>query len=77
MEGCEWSADLVEAGVSAPGTADALLKATHIMKSRYAHLVTYIALKKLLQEAQEGMHPALTQEEWVASTKSLPLSTSG
>ena len=44
LEGSGWSTAIAEAGIATTGTADALLKAAHVTKSRYSHQVTYIAM---------------------------------
>ena len=40
LECSGWSTAIAEAGIATTGTADALLKAAHVTKSRYSHQVT-------------------------------------
>ena len=72
LQGSGWTDVIVEAGIATPGTADALLKSIHVTKSRYSHLITYVALNKLLQEAHEEMDPTMLMEEWVAFMANYP-----
>lgn len=71
LEGSGWTGALVQAGVATPGTADSLLKASHVTRTRRAHQVTASSLYLLLQKAyaeysadlDEGAHP-LSLEDW-------------
>ncbi len=71
LEGSGWTGALVQAGVATPGTADSLLKASHVTRTRRAHQVTASSLYLLLQKAyaeysndlEEGAH-VLPLEEW-------------
>ena len=46
-----WTSALVEAGIASSGTADSLLKASHVTKTRRAHQVTAASLYALLKKA--------------------------
>lgn len=69
------SSPIAETRVAIPGTADALLKATHVTKSRYSHQVTYVTLTRLLQEAYDKYKPELPLEKWAASMVDVPTFT--
>ena len=46
-----WTTALTQAGIASSGTADSLLKATHLTRTRHAHQVSALALTKLQQDA--------------------------
>ena len=51
LEGSGWTAALTEAEVTSTGTADSMLKAAQLTRTRHAHQVTLLALHILHQEA--------------------------
>ena len=51
LDGSGWSSALVEAGVATSGRAAALLSASHVKRSRYAHQVTVASLYTLQSNA--------------------------
>lgn len=72
LEGSGWSTAIAEAGIATTGTADALLKAAHVTKSRYSHEVTYTAMTLLLHEAHHECKPDVSLEEWTTSMTDFP-----
>jgi hypothetical protein len=67
LEGSGWTNVLSEAGIASTGTADSMLKASHLTRTRHAHQVTAVALAKLQQDAflqTEGPHNDDTKEAW-------------
>lgn len=46
-----WTAVLIDAEVTSPGRAEAMLKGTHVTRTRYAHQVTALSLSILRREA--------------------------
>ena len=54
LEGSSWLGALVQAGVATIGTADSLLKAYHVARTRRAHQVTASSLYLLQQSAYMG-----------------------
>ncbi len=65
LQGSGWAEALVEAGVASSGTADGILSAVHVTKARYAHQVTYVALRMLLHEAHQESLPELSLDDWM------------
>ena len=67
-----WTASLEEAGITSSGTAESLLKVTHLTRTRHAHQVTVLALHKLQREAfLQSPGPAYVEEsfeQWKFST---------
>ncbi len=71
LEGSGWTGALVQAGVGTHGTADSLLKASHVTRTHCVHQVTASSLYLLLQKAyaeysndlEEGAH-LLPLEDW-------------
>lgn len=59
LEGSGWTSSLVEAQITTPGRADALLKSSHVKRARYVHTVTCSTLWILLHQA----YSAYCQEE--------------
>ena len=53
LEGSDWSTALVDAGVTTAGKAEALLIASYVKRTCYAHQVTVSALHILQQSAFE------------------------
>lgn len=47
LEGCEWSENLVQSGVTTPGRAESILKTSHVKRSRYVHKLSLAALNIL------------------------------
>ena len=47
LEASEWTTALTEAGIASSGTADSILKTSHITRTRHAHQVSALALAKL------------------------------
>ena len=47
LENSGWTAALTEAEVASSGTASSFLKVAHLAKTRHAHQITLLALKKL------------------------------
>ena len=46
LEGSGWAATLTQAGIASSGTVDSFLKASHLIKTRYAHQASALALGK-------------------------------
>ncbi|KAJ2938093.1 hypothetical protein O0L34_g19419 [Tuta absoluta] len=73
MAGCGWISVVVNAGMTARGTAEALLKVTQVKKSRTAHEITAAALYKLLNEAHHADSTDISLESWAdEKTAELP-----
>ena len=53
MKGSEWDELLVQADVTTTGRADAILKGSHVTRSRYAHQVTASVLHILRHQAYD------------------------
>jgi len=58
-----------EASITSSGTADSILKASHLTKTRHTHQVSALALAKLQQDpfldkVTEGPHDKKTKETW-------------
>uniref|UniRef100_UPI00358E5A52 uncharacterized protein n=1 Tax=Myxine glutinosa TaxID=7769 RepID=UPI00358E5A52 len=51
LQGSGWTAALTEAEVASSGIADSFLKTAHLTRTRHAHQVTLLTLKKLIVEA--------------------------
>lgn len=51
LEASGWTTALTEAEVASPGTADSFLKVSHLTRTRHAHQVTFLTLKRLQKEA--------------------------
>ena len=47
LDSSGWTTALTEAGVTTSGKAEALVSASHVKRSRYAHQVTLAALHEL------------------------------
>ena len=59
LEGSGWTDALTQVGIASSGTADTLLKASHLTRTRHAHQVTAVALARLQTDAflcTEGPH---------------------
>ena len=69
LEASGWTTALTEAGIASSGTADSILKASHLTRTRHAHQVSPLALAKLHQDAFLGMvtekpHDDQTKDAW-------------
>ena len=64
LEGSGWGAALTQAGIASSGTVDSFFKASHLMKTRYAHQVSAVALAKLQEEAYASTGESLSKEAW-------------
>ena len=53
LEESGWTSALVEADITSPGTADSLLKASHLTRTRHAHQVTAACLYILLKRSYD------------------------
>ena len=68
LEGSEWSELLVAAQIHSCGTADSILSASHVKRSRYAHQVSLAALHLLLKKAfskEIEQRSEMSYDEWV------------
>ena len=63
LEGSGWSSALAEAGIVTSGRAEALLSASHVKRTRYAHHVTAASLHILQGSAYESYCVALEKTE--------------
>ena len=61
-----WTGIIAEADITSEGSSEALLLASHLMKTRHAHIVTLLALEILQNDAmvEEGVSPE-NREEWI------------
>ena len=71
LRGSGWVESLVDAGITTSGRADAMLSASHVTRTRYAHQVTAGTLHILQKRAYQqylnriSVHEkALTFDEW-------------
>ena len=76
LEGTGWTSAIAEAGVALPdGTAESLLNAASITKTRLAHQVAACSLYILEKEAytdfcsEERARPVLSSEAWTNQQK--------
>ena len=69
LEGSGWAAALTQAGVASSGTVDSFFKASHLMRTRYAHQVCAVALAKLQEEAYAITGGLLSKQAWKESMK--------
>ena len=69
LEGSGWAAALTQAGVASSGTADSFFKASHLMRTRYAHEVSAVALAKLQEEAYASTGGLLSKQSWKESMR--------
>ena len=53
LENSGWTSALVQADITTAGKADAMLKASHVTRTRYAHQVTACALYALMRSAYQ------------------------
>ena len=51
LEGSGWTTALTEAGLASSGTANSYLKAAHLSRTRHAHQVSLLTLRKLMNDA--------------------------
>ena len=51
LEGSRWTSALSEAEVTSAGTAQSMLKAAHLTRTRYAHQFTLLTLRILQRES--------------------------
>uniref|UniRef100_A0A1X7U3R2 Uncharacterized protein n=1 Tax=Amphimedon queenslandica TaxID=400682 RepID=A0A1X7U3R2_AMPQE len=51
LESSGWTTALTEAKIGTSGVTDSLLKATHLMLTRHAHIISAPALSKLQHDA--------------------------
>lgn len=65
MLGCGWASVAVNAGLASRGSADAILKGTHVKKSRTAHEITAAALFVLLNEAHNTASSDASLDIWI------------
>ena len=64
-----WGCALVQADITTPGRANAILKASHVTRSRYTHQITACALHVLQQKAYDADSSITNQQidfkDWV------------
>ena len=65
LENSGWTAALAEAEVVSSGTAASSLKVTHLTRTRHAHQITVLALKKLQHEAFLQLTSDESEAVWV------------
>ena len=73
LEGSGWGAALTQAGIASSGTVDSFFKASHLMKTRYAHQVSAVALAKLQEEAYASTGESLSEEAWRECMRESPM----
>lgn len=69
LEDSGWTSALVQANIASTGTADSLIKASHVTKTRHAHQVTAASVHTLLHRA----YTDYTSEATAAGTNVLSL----
>ncbi len=75
-----WIAALIDAEVTTPGRAEAMLKGSHVTRTRYAHQVTVLSLSILRREAymkytcdcQKNEEEPLSFIAWCKKGEALP-----
>ena len=65
LENSGWTAALTEAEVASSGTASSFLKVAYLAKTRHAHQITLLALKKLQHDAFLQSASNISEEAWV------------
>ena len=64
-----WECVLVQADITIPGRANAILKASHVTRSRYTHQITACALHVLQRKSYEADSSITNQQiefkDWV------------
>ena len=60
LDGSGWISAILQAGIASPGTAESVLKVSHVKKAARAHQVTVCALYKLQQDSYRESGTALT-----------------
>ena len=63
LEGSGWSGALVEANIATSGRAEAMLSASHVKRTRYAHQVTVASLHVLQHTAYHNYCTTLEESE--------------
>ena len=63
LEGSGWSSALVEAGIATSGRAEAMLSASHVKRTRYAHQVTAASLHVLQQTTYQNYCTTFEESE--------------
>ena len=70
LEGSGWTTALIQAGVASSGTAENFLKASHLTRTRYAHLqVSALALSKFQEMAYISTDGSMPKEAWRETMK--------
>ena len=70
LEGSGWTTALIQAGVASSGTAENFLKASHLTRTRYAHLqVPALALSKFQEMAYISTDGSMPKEAWRETMK--------
>lgn len=69
LEDSGWTSALVQANIASTGTADSLIKASHVTKTRHAHQVTAVSVHTLLHRA----YTEYSSEATAAGTEVLSL----
>ena len=68
LSGSGWTSALCEAEIASSGTADSLLKASHVVKTRHAHQVPaaslYMLLKKAYLQSCHTEELSMSLQEW-------------
>ena len=64
LEASGWTTALTEAEVASPGTADSFLKVSHLTRTRHAHQVTFLTLKRLQKEAFLCSESCRSEANW-------------
>ena len=72
LEGSRWSAAITEAKIATSGSAQALLKCSHITRTRHAYQVTALVLAKLQRQAYNHAETVLPFIEWRNRMKEYP-----
>ncbi|KAE8740709.1 hypothetical protein FOCC_FOCC013765, partial [Frankliniella occidentalis] len=68
MEGCGWTTIITHSGIATSGSAEALMKVTHIKRAREAHQITAAVLHCLLMEEFTNSHPEggdIELQQWI------------
>ena len=63
LEGSGWTSAITETDIASAGTADSVLKASHVSRTRHAHQVTACSLHILMHKAYCDYLQELPQDE--------------
>ena len=63
LDGSGWTNALIQAGIASSGTAESFLSCSHVTRTRHAHQVSAVVLRKLQKEAFLTLQPEAEESE--------------